>query len=380
MSLRKLLPIAPILAPRREFLADQVAQALRREISGGRWIDWLPSERNLVRVFNVSRGTLRIALGELLQAGDLSLVAQRGYRVQKRPMSAVTKPVRVSHQLVIICPERIHSMPSYVVKLLDLVRSMSVEAGLQLEVLEGTRFSRMDPGRFMPPLQRSHPEACWIPIMAHQRLQQWFARTGTPAVIYGNAYPNLPLAAVGIDYHACIRHATSVLLGRGHRRIALVTHDPRRAGDQESLAGFHEAFRDHGGTDLVPFVMARPDDDVMALRRQIDRVAALRLPPSAYIVCRTHHYAAVATRLMELGRRIPDEVSMICRGEEVFLSFLSPTPSFYRVNVEALARRLFRCVLRVIGGARHVEEQHRVVPDFVPGDSVADWRDRSGHS
>ncbi|MBL9205146.1 MAG: substrate-binding domain-containing protein [Opitutaceae bacterium] len=369
-----------MLAPRREFLSDQVAQTLRREISVGRWVDWLPSERNLVRLFNVSRGTLRAALGELRQAGDLSLVAQRGYRIRRRSAAAVAKPVPVSPQLVIICPERIHSMPSYVVKVLDLVRSMSVEAGLQLEVLEGTRFSRMDPGRFMPPLQRSHPQACWIPIMAHHRLQQWFARSGAPAVIYGNVYPNLPLTAVGIDYHACIRHATSVLLRRGHRRIALVTHDLRRAGDQESLAGFREAFRVHPETDLVPTVVARPDDDVAALRRQIDRLAALRLPPSAYIVCRTHHYAAVATRLMELGRRIPGDVSMICRGEEVFLRFLSPTPTFYRVNVETLARRLFRCVLRVVGGALHLVEQHRVVPDFVPGSSVSDWKNESGHA
>jgi len=367
-----------MLPPRREFLADQVALVLRREIATGRWCEWLPSERSLVRLLAVSRGTLRHALAQLVHTGELVLSAHRGYQVKPRTRAARGEPGRATTRLVVICPERIYSMPSYVVKLLDLVRSMAVEAGLQLEVLEGSRFSRADPGRFMPPLQRSHPQACWIPIMAHQRLQQWFVRSGTPAVVYGNAYPNLPLAAVGIDYHACIRHATSLLLARGHRRIALVTHDPRRAGDQESLAGFHEALRDHGGSDLEPLEMARPDDDVAVLRRQIDRVAGMRRPPSAYIVCRTHHYATVATRLMEKGLRIPEEVSMICRGEEVFPHFLSPTPSFYRVNVEALARRLFRCVLRVVGGATHVEEQHRVVPDYVSGGSVAGGKPAAG--
>jgi hypothetical protein len=52
------------------------------------------------------------------------------------------------------------------------------------------------------------------------------------------------------------------------------------------------------------------------------------------------------------------------------MHFLSPTPALYRVNVEQLARSLFRCVLRTVGGATGWGEQHRIVPDFVPGASL----------
>jgi DNA-binding LacI/PurR family transcriptional regulator len=357
-----------LFAPRRELLVDQVAAALRAEIAAGRWREWLPGERSLIRVFNVSRGTLRTALKQLVAARELALVPKKGYRVRPAPRRRVRRAGAANPEVGLICPQRIYSLPSHVVQLVDLVRSLAAEAGLHFELFDGGRFARTDPGRFMPPLVRGHPKACWIPIMADRRLQQWFARTRTPAVIYGNVYPDLQLSSVGIDYRACIRHATSLLLRRGHRRIALVTHDPRRAGEQESIAGCLEAFRAHG--DGAPTLVAQPDDDVPALRRKVDRLFSLREPPTAVIAFRTHHYATVATRLLETGRRIPDDVALVCRGEDVFMHFLSPTPALYRVNVEQLARSLFRCVLRTVGGATGWGEQHRIVPDFVPGASL----------
>ena len=45
-------------------------------------------------------------------------------------------------------------------------------------------------------------------------------------------------------------------------------------------------------------------------------------------------------------------------------------PAFYRVNLELLARSLFRCVLRVVGGATRPDEHYRVVPKFVAGAST----------
>jgi DNA-binding LacI/PurR family transcriptional regulator len=366
------LPAMPslLLPPRREFLVDQVAAVLRREIAAGRWREWLPGERSLIKTFNVSRPTLRGALQQLVAARELVLYPRHGYRIGRgrTGRSQAAKPAAT--ELGLICPELIYSMPAYVIQVVDLLRAMGAEAGLHLEIFEGRRFARTDPGRFMPQLVRSHPKACWIPIMADRRMQQWFARSGTPAVIYGNVYPELRLPAAGIDYHACLRHATTLLLAKGHHRIALVSYDLRWAGEQESLAGFREALRAGSHEDAVAFEVARPDDDVVALRRQVDRLLDLARPPTAFIVCRTHHYATVATRVLERGRRVPADVSLVCRGEDTFLHFLSPAPAFYRVNVELLARRLFRGVLRVVGGATQPDEQHRLVPQLVPGASL----------
>jgi LacI family transcriptional regulator len=220
----------------------------------------------------------------------------------------------------------------------------------------------------MPQLVRAQPKACWIPLMADQRMQEWFAETHTPAVIYGNVYPGVRLPSTGIDYQACIRHATAYLLAKGHRRLALVSYDLRRAGEQESVAGFRAAASE--SSEVEATVIERPDDDAAALCRQVDRHLHSARPPTAFIICRTHHYATVATRVLETGRRVPTDVSLICRGEDPFLHFLSPTPAFYRVNVETLARTLFRSVLRVIAGGTLPTKQHRVLPQFIPGPSA----------
>jgi DNA-binding LacI/PurR family transcriptional regulator len=356
--------------PRRQFLADQIAGLLRQEIKGGRWREWLPSERSMLKLLSVSRPTIRAALRQLIQTRELMLHPRRGYRVGGSLRNPTALKPGSASEVGLICPERIYSMPAYVIQLVDLLRSMCAEAELHLEIFEGPRFARTDPGRFVPQLVRSHPKACWIPIMANRRMQEWFARSNTPAVIYGNVYRNVRLPGVGIDYHGCIRHATRRLLAKGHRRIALVTYDPRLAGEQESLAGFREALRAHDGGRLAAFEISRPDDDVVALRRQIDRLLGLRQSPTAFVVCRTHHYATVATRLLECGRRVPADVSLLCRGEDTFLHFLSPTPAFYRVNLELIARRLFRSVLRVVGAVTRPDELYRVVPQFVAGESI----------
>ena len=366
------LPVMPslVMPPRREFLVDQVATLLRQDIAGGRWRSWLPSERSMIKIFNVSRPTVRAALRQLVNARELLLHPRHGYRVGRLRSGPGKVKAFAATEIGVICPERIYSMPAYVIQVVDLLRSMCAEAELHLEIFEGPRFARTDPGRFMPQMVRSHPKACWIPIMADARMQRWFARSRTPAVIYGNVYPDVRLPSAGVDYRACISHATSLLLTKGHRRIALITYDPRRAGEQESIAGFREAFRDSAHDGAVAFEVSRPDDDVVALRRQVDRLLGTERPPTACIVCRTHHYATVATRALEAGRRVPADISLVCRGEDTFLHFLSPAPAFYRVNLELLARSLFRSVLRVVAGATPPDEHHRVVPQFVAGGSV----------
>jgi DNA-binding GntR family transcriptional regulator len=67
------------LPPRREFLVDQITTVLRRNIGAGRWRGWLPAERVLCKVFNISRLALRVALQQLVSARELILIPRRDY-------------------------------------------------------------------------------------------------------------------------------------------------------------------------------------------------------------------------------------------------------------------------------------------------------------
>ena len=360
----------PLARPRRVLLAEQVAQSIEHEIEAQRWREWLPSERALQRVLNVSRQTVRAALERLVANRRIVVEPYRGYRIlARRGMKKVSNAT--SRDIGLICPEPVYRMPPRFIHVLDVFRALCADAGINLDVLEGQRFVRTDPARLMPRIVRSTPKACWILVLSKRRMQEWFERSGVPVVVYGNVYAGLKLACAGVDYHACIRHATSLLLAKGHRRIAFVAYDVRAAGEEDSVRGFYEAFQFHRGEDAVPLLLERPDADADALCRQLDGALGSKHPPTAFVVSHTHHYATVATHLASRGVRIPDDVSLICRSEEPFLEFMRPKPVFYRANLQVAARLLFDRVRQAIEGTARPGDQRLLVPELIPGGSVA---------
>jgi DNA-binding LacI/PurR family transcriptional regulator len=282
----------------------------------------------------------------------------------------VKAPAARLREVGVICPESVYRMPPRFIQVLDIFRALCADAGLAVTVFEGERFKRTDPGRLMPRIVRSNPKGCWVLALADRRMQQWFERSGESAVVYGNVYAGLSLASAGINYHACIRHATSLLLARGHRRIVFVAYDVRRAGEQDSVRGFREAFESHRGDPAVPIVIERPDADADALCRQLDGVLAAPHRPTAFVVSHTHHYATVATHLAGRRLRVPEDVSLMCRSEDTFLQFMRPRPAFYRANMEVAAKLLFDRVRDAIEGTAKPGDQRLLVPELVAGGSV----------
>ena len=68
----------PLARPHRVLLAEQVAQSIEQEIEAQRWREWLPSERTLQRVLNVSRQTVRAALERLVAKRRVAVEPYRG--------------------------------------------------------------------------------------------------------------------------------------------------------------------------------------------------------------------------------------------------------------------------------------------------------------
>src|SRR5688572_19957568 len=149
----------PLSRPRRVLLAEQVAQGIEQEIDAGRWREWLPSERALQRVLNVNRQTVRAALERLEGARRIAVEPYRGYRILAVKRRGAPAPLR---DVGVICSEPVYRMPPRFIQVLDIFRALCAEEGFGVDVLEGQRFKRTDPGRLMPRLVRSSPKACWV--------------------------------------------------------------------------------------------------------------------------------------------------------------------------------------------------------------------------
>jgi LacI family transcriptional regulator len=90
------------------------------------------------------------------------------------------------------------------------------------------------------------------------------------------------------------------------------------------------------------------------------------------LVANAYHFVAVVTRLMQTGWRVPQDVSVISRDDDPFLSFMMPAPARYVANPHTMARTLMRPVLELLEGGVVTYRAIRIMPDFIRGDSLAE--------
>jgi LacI family transcriptional regulator len=174
---------------------------------------------------------------------------------------------------------------------------------------------------------------------------------------------------VDLDHRALCRHAAGVLLGLGHRRIALIAERTRRAGDVASELGFIEGIRASPHPDAEPIVVWH-EPSVESVSTALRRLTEHR-KPTALLVANPYFYLTITSRLAQMGWRIPQDVSVLSRDEDPFLSFLLPLPARYTIPAHVFARRLLRPVLEFIETGSVSTRSVSIMPQFIRGDSIA---------
>ena len=255
------------LIPHRT-VASQVAQILRTEIAKGTWRGWLPAERTLCETVQASRNSLRAALAQLRAEGVVEPVIPRGTRVVvNSPLlgeSSQTKTVGV------LIPEAIGSLRPMIALWIDELKDLLLTEGCRVRIHVGRQFYQAKPARALERLVSQNSHDAWVLILSSEAMQRWYAHNNLPCIVAGSTYDEVPLPHYDLDYRAICRHAAGVLLGLGHRRIALLNRESRRAGDVDSEAGFLEGVRSSSVIDATADV-AYHRDDVDSVGRALDK-------------------------------------------------------------------------------------------------------------
>ena len=165
------------------------------------------------------------------------------------------------------------------------------------------------------------------------------------------------------DHGASCRHAAGRFLAAGHQRLAIVRPDTKLAGDLQSVAGFHS---EAGGE--VP--CALHDGSVRSICASLDRLFARKPRPTGLFVFHAAHLLTALGWLQIRGLRVPRDVSVICRDNEPFLESLLPLPARYVLNATLFARKLSRLVVSLVTGGVAHPRQHRMLPNFVHGETL----------
>lgn len=356
------------MLPQRNSLFSQTVNILRDEIVKGTWNTWLPSERTLCTTLQVSRNTLRAALAQLKREGVIRSVHGAGNQILA---GGPAGPPRLKSQdVALLMPDPLEQLRPSLTLWIDELRALLSERGCRLRVFHGPQFFRKNSGPALLKLVNRNPHGCWILTLSNESVQAWFARAGLPCVVAGSIYPGVDLPYRDLDHRAMCRHAAGFLLGLGHRRIALITHKSRRAGDVESEIGFVEGVAQSSHADAKSVVLyheSTPASVCSVVRRMREQPHA----PTALLVVNPYYYLTVTSRLAQMGVRVPQEMSIISRDEDPFLSFLVPIPTRYVVSPHIMAKTLLRPVIELLEGRVVTQRASRIMPEFIRGDSVA---------
>lgn len=353
--------------PRVQSLVSQTAAILREGIRQGQWREWLPGERALGEILQVSRNTLRGALAQLKREGVIRSEHGAGNRILVLPQAEVrTEQFR---DVALISPEPLERLRPSLTLWIDELRGMLSERGCRIHVFSGSQYFRESPGPALERLVAQQRHGCWVLILANEPIQRWFERAGIPCVVAGTVYPGVNLPYRDLDHLALCRHAAGVLLGLGHRKMALLVRKSPRAGDLESEKGFLEGVRASRRTDAEGLI-AYHDATVSSISAALRRLMNQRPPPTALLVANAYHYLTVVTWLASAGFKVPQDVAVLSRDEDPFLSFLVPTPTRYVVSPSSMAKALVRPVLELLEGGVVTQRAIRIMPDFIRGETV----------
>jgi len=98
---------------------------------------------------------------------------------------------------------------------------------------------------------------------------------------------------------------------------------------------------------------------------------ALPEPPTAFVLSNSFSYLTAASYLASLGKRIPEDISLISRDQEPFLEHLHPLPSRYYYSPLKFSRAMFHALEEAMRQRKKFLSRVRNMPDFLSGESVA---------
>src|SRR5690606_27913265 len=112
--------------PKRVSLSAQAAAAIRKAIDEGAWTEFIPSERRLCEMFQVSRPTIRTALHLLAKQGLLEIHQGKRIRLVGRPQELGRKQNRL---VGLITPEPVEQLSLTSYRSISEMRSHLAEHG-----------------------------------------------------------------------------------------------------------------------------------------------------------------------------------------------------------------------------------------------------------
>jgi LacI family transcriptional regulator len=301
-------------------LYRQLAQQLRRDVDAGRYAGRLPSEPELARELDVSRGTLRQALGLLVREGVLHTVAGRGTFVGD---GSVRSSAQQGGAVGLVLPSIVRSRAQLLVSGVEetlrqagyafLLGTSGFDRALEVEQIE--RILAQGARGLIAYIVDGPLDLPWLRRLVDDDF---------PVVLVDRYVPDLAVDSVSVDNLSGAFMGVRHLASQGYQRIGYIgTQNVGTSSIVERMAGYRWAMAACGmpvaealmcaslhrlqgrRASATERVLGRHNQEV--LRRYLG--AAHR--PDAVLVCNDYVAFQVVDMAMTLGLRIPDDLAIV---------------------------------------------------------------------
>ena len=170
------------------------------------------------------------------------------------------------------------------------------------------------------------------PVSPH--ITTYLTRHHVPVIEVDRQFGEGSSDAVVVDNKLAARRVTEHLIGLGHRRIALLIDEMDWTTGRDRFAGYAEACR-AAGLELDESLVVAAGWDVGASRSTALRLLDGRDAPTAVFAANNVLAEGIWRAAVELGRRIPQDLSMVSFDDAPWMSMV--TPGITAVQQDAVA-------------------------------------------
>ncbi|MGE0007065.1 MAG: LacI family DNA-binding transcriptional regulator [Parvibaculaceae bacterium] len=303
--------------------------------------------KDVAQLANVSVSTASRALSGagLVRARTEKLVKDAAAALQYRPNTLARGLKTQRSRLIGVL---VHNLMATSYRLLaETAQQRFAAAGFQV-ILGITGDNPVEEARFLTSIEDFRVEGLIIvPTGQNSELLSRVTRIGIPIVAAIRSHPEVELETILQADAEGAYVATKYLIELGHRRIGCIAGRDDTTSGRERKAGYRRAFQE-AGLDIDPSLIVSGPYAPETGTRGCEELMALPVPPTALFV--TNHEASmgVIKTLAEMGKRIPDELSLICYEDIPWLKWQKPAVSIVDNNAEAIANLAVDALMRVV--------------------------------
>jgi LacI family transcriptional regulator len=306
----------------------------------------------------------RVKISKQTRERIFEAAAQLGYHIEQPPSRlGPVRRIAVVFDDLTVCPEAVIAV--------DGVREFTWDTGDIVSAYNSHADAKME-ARTLAAILRGNPTAIIYTTVRTREVTvpEALYQTDVPVVLLNCYTADRAFPAVVPGDVAGGHRATELLIAAGHRRIAHITGEAWMDVSKDRNRGYRDAL----ATADIPFDPALVREGNWQLSSGYDATLALmQLPrPPTAIFCSNDRMAmGCYEALKELGRRIPEDVSVIGFDDDEIASHLMPkltTLKFPRHLMGAWAAE------RALAPGHSREEAHRVMKiecELVERESVA---------